>query len=113
MMEPEVIFFDEPLAFLDPPGRQLFLEILQELGKVHKTLFVATHDLNFAAEWGERFLVLESGRITRDGDRRILREGIQAFLGARPLTTEIFSGFVPKDELPVTVAESRKILERF
>jgi cobalt/nickel transport system ATP-binding protein len=110
ILNPQVIFFDEPLAFLDPPGQQLFLETLERLATEGKTLLVATHDLNFAAEWGERILFLQHGKMLADGDRTILREGFPAFGQCIPLPTQIFQGFAPDDELPVTVAESRQYL---
>lgn len=110
VLEPEVIFFDEPLAFLDPPGRVLLAETLAELAEEGKTLLVATHDLNFAAEWGERILFLENGRISADGDRTILRKGFPAFGGSIPIPTQIFHRFLPDDKLPVTIGEARTFL---
>lgn len=110
ILDPEVIFFDEPLAFLDPPGRQLFLGMLEFLANEGKTLLVATHDLNFAAEWGERILFLQNGEIGADGDRRILRHGFPAFGQCIPIPTQIFRSFVPDEHLPVTVSEAQSYL---
>ncbi len=112
IMEPEIIFFDEPLAFLDPPGRKLFIEILAQLKREGKSLFVATHDLNFAAEWGERFLVLHDGEILSNGDRRLFQKGIEAFGEIKPLVTQIFEGYVKTAELPVTVAGGRELIAK-
>lgn len=110
ILEPEVIFFDEPLAFLDPPGRQLFLETLEHLTDAGKTLLVATHDLNFAAEWGERVLLLQHGELIADGERTILRKGFPGFGQCIPTPTQIFRGFVPDSDLPVTVEEGRQFV---
>ncbi|AZR72616.1 hypothetical protein BBF96_03965 [Anoxybacter fermentans] len=111
VMNPEIIFFDEPLAFLDPPGRKLFIKIMEELFCQGKTLLVATHDLNFAAEWGQRFLVLKDGRIIADGDHKILKKGIATFDYSLPIPTQIFQGFVHESQLPLTIKESRELLK--
>lgn len=112
VMEPEIIFFDEPMAFLDPPGRELFMSILDKLYKQGKTLVIATHDLNFAAEWGERYILLNNGQISMDGDKNILIEGMEPFKYTLPITTQIFKDYMPSSELPVTVEEGREKLKK-
>lgn len=112
VMEPEIIFFDEPMAFLDPPGRELFMSILDMLYKQGKTLVIATHDLNFAAEWGERYLLLDNGQISIDGDKTVLREGMAPFNYNIPITTQIFKEYISSSELPITVDEGRETLRK-
>ena len=63
-MEPSVLLFDEPTAFLDPKARRSLIETLNTL---HHTKIVATHDLAFAAETCGRLIILKSGRIAADG----------------------------------------------
>ena len=85
-MEPSVLMFDEPTAFLDHKARRTVIEILK---KLHHTKIVATHDLNFAAEVCRRVIILSNGRIAADGtpdllyDRELMRncglEAIQLF----------------------------------
>ena len=64
VMEPEVIIFDEPTAFLDPKARRILLNILN---KLPQTKIVATHDLSFALEACRRCLVLKDGELAVDG----------------------------------------------
>jgi tungstate transport system ATP-binding protein len=63
VLEPEVLFLDEPFAALDAPTRGRLLGELAEILDERRiaTLFV-THDLDEAAELCERCLVLDAGR---------------------------------------------------
>jgi cobalt/nickel transport system ATP-binding protein len=61
--DPQVLLLDEPSAGLDPPGRRDLADLLGRLGA---TMLVATHDLEFAARFCTRFILLERGRIARD-----------------------------------------------
>jgi len=63
VLEPEVLFLDEPFAALDAPTRSRLLGELVEILDERRiaTLFV-THDLDEAAELCERCLVLDAGR---------------------------------------------------
>lgn len=112
IMNPEIILLDEPLAFLDPQGKKQFIDILGQLHNQGKTLFVATHDLNFAAEWGNYFILLNDGKIDTVNQREVFKGKNGAFQGVVPITVDIFRGFVPEDSLPLTIRDSRKLLEK-
>lgn len=66
-MEPEVLILDEPTAGLDPKGRD---ELLDQLEKLHKernmTIILVSHSMEDVANYAERILVLEKGRILFD-----------------------------------------------
>ena len=68
-MEPRVMLFDEPTAFLDPKARRHLIGILKSLPH---TKLIATHDLPFACEVCSRVVVLSGGAIAADGDPRAL-----------------------------------------
>lgn len=61
---PPLLLLDEPSAGLDPPGR---LSLARLLGRLDAAMLVATHDLDFAARFCRRFIVLAEGRISYDG----------------------------------------------
>lgn len=63
-MEPKVMLFDEPTAFLDPKARRNLINVL---GTLPQTKLIATHDLTFACETCSRVIVLQNGRIAADG----------------------------------------------
>ena len=66
-MEPEVLILDEPTAGLDPRGRD---ELLDMLAKLHKernmTVILVSHSMEDVANYAERILVLDKGRILFD-----------------------------------------------
>jgi cobalt/nickel transport system ATP-binding protein len=63
-MEPKVMLFDEPTAFLDPRSRRALLKTLADLPH---TKLIATHDLSFARELCGRALVLKDGALLAEG----------------------------------------------
>ncbi|WGI36905.1 ATP-binding cassette domain-containing protein [Mesomycoplasma lagogenitalium] len=67
-MKPDVIFFDEPTAGLDPAGIEETLKIFDKLNKSGKTIVIATHDLDNALTWTKRTIVFQNGKIIKDGD---------------------------------------------
>lgn len=70
-MNPKVLILDEPAAGLDPQGKKELFEIL---GKIRKedgiTLIFVSHSMDDIAEYAERVIVLDEGKIFADGDIR-------------------------------------------
>jgi len=66
--EPEVIFFDEPTAGLDPTNSRLVAELIAELRRgVADTAIVVTHDIEFADMVADRMAILHQGRFVETG----------------------------------------------
>lgn len=63
-MEPKLVLFDEPSAFLDPKARR---NLIQTLNSLSHTKLVATHDLTFALETCKRAVLLKDGKVFADG----------------------------------------------
>jgi cobalt/nickel transport system ATP-binding protein len=70
-MNPSLLMFDEPTAFLDPKAKRVLADTLN---KLHQPKIVATHDIAFAAEICERVIVLKNGRIMADGALSLLND---------------------------------------
>ena len=64
-LETEIIFFDEPTASLDPANIEKFKNTIN---KLDKTIVISTHDIDFAYEWADRFIIFNNGNIIADGD---------------------------------------------
>jgi cobalt/nickel transport system ATP-binding protein len=62
-MSPEVIVLDEPFAYLDPQGKKGLIQILQQLSAEGKTVIIATHDVDLAAEWADRIVIIQGGKV--------------------------------------------------
>lgn len=106
-MQPPVIVLDEPLAYLDPRGKETLLEILNRLYRDGVTIIIATHDVDFAAEWADRVIIIKNGRTLCQGDTSLLTEGevIREAHLRFPVVTQIFQklGWTGPDKLPSTV----------
>jgi len=61
-----LLLFDESLSALDPVNRAKCIELITCLHKAGRTIIQVTHDLEFAAEYGSRTVVLRKGRIALD-----------------------------------------------
>ncbi|OBZ18442.1 ectoine/hydroxyectoine ABC transporter ATP-binding protein EhuA [Bacillus sp. FJAT-27264] len=66
-MEPAILLFDEPTSALDPELVGEVLLVMKELTREGMTLVVATHEMNFAREVGDRVIFMEKGIISDDG----------------------------------------------
>ncbi len=61
--DPELIFWDEPMSWLDPLGRILVKDLMRDLKKRGKTLFFNTHILSDVQEVADEFAILHNGTI--------------------------------------------------
>ncbi len=66
-MDPPLLLMDEPTASLDQARRNELVETLRRLTARGRTLVVATHDVEFATALADRVIVLDAGRVVRDG----------------------------------------------
>lgn len=67
-VEPEVIFFDEPFANLDPPTRQALTDDMDRIiGERGIAAVLVTHDQSEALRMSDRIVVMNAGRIVQEG----------------------------------------------
>jgi ABC-type cobalt transport system, ATPase component len=67
-MEPEVLVLDEPMAGLDPAGREDVFRFIKEYHDKHGiTVIFVTHSMEDAARMARRIVVMRKGRIELDG----------------------------------------------
>jgi iron complex transport system ATP-binding protein len=74
--EARIVLLDEPTAALDIGHQQQALELLDALrAESELTLVAAMHDLTLAAQYAERMVLLDRGRVAADGlPRDVLTE---------------------------------------
>lgn len=65
-MEPRLMFFDEPTSALDPEMTVEVLDIIVELVKKGMTVFIVTHEMEFARRVGDRVIFMDAGDIIAD-----------------------------------------------
>jgi len=64
---PELIFLDEPTTGLDPQARRGLWEVIRDLRKAGKTIFLTTHYLEEAEELADRVAIMNRGKIVASG----------------------------------------------
>lgn len=70
-MEPEILILDEPAAGLDPVGRKEILGLLAQIhGENHITIILVSHSMDDVAQYAERILVMNQGKLVLDGTPR-------------------------------------------
>ncbi|WP_246036604.1 ABC transporter ATP-binding protein [Cellulomonas telluris] len=74
--DPPVLLLDEPSHGLDPAARDALVETLRSAARRDgRTVLVATHDLDLAAEVADRTVVLARGEVVADGPARTVLTG--------------------------------------
>ncbi|PSL21161.1 amino acid ABC transporter ATP-binding protein [Shimia abyssi] len=66
-MKPEIMLFDEITSALDPELVGEVLEVLKALKREGMTMILATHEMTFARDVGNRVCFLDRGRILEQG----------------------------------------------
>ncbi|MCD4843496.1 MAG: ATP-binding cassette domain-containing protein [Methanosarcinales archaeon] len=69
-MEPNIIVLDEPTTGQDRAHVNKFLQHIKELNKLGKTVIFITHDMNIAARYSNRMIVMKKGEVFLDGPTR-------------------------------------------
>jgi ABC-2 type transport system ATP-binding protein len=65
--DPDLLILDEPTASLDPVGRKEFRDILVELKRRGKTIFISSHILSEVESVCDRVAILQKGELKRIG----------------------------------------------
>lgn len=89
--EPEVLILDEPIAGLDPLGREAFLALVKRLNEAGMTILMISHNADALAEYAERIVILKDGMLFRDG-----------------VTREVFSDMDELQKNGIGVSEARR-----
>jgi energy-coupling factor transport system ATP-binding protein len=66
-LEPDLLVLDEPTTGQDRGHIHKFLDKIRELNRLGKTVILITHDMELAAEYAERIIVMKQGEILLDG----------------------------------------------
>jgi len=65
-MRPSTLVLDEPVAGLDPAGREELLKLIQDIHKGGVTVIMVTHSMDDAARLCGRLIVLNRGEVAFD-----------------------------------------------
>jgi len=79
VMDPEVIVLDEPFTNLDYPGTVQVLKTIADLHTEGRTIILTTHDIEKVFTLADRMVVMDQGRIVRDGSPHEVVYDIEQF----------------------------------
>lgn len=118
----EVLVLDEPMASLDPAGKDEIHVLLNDLHAAGKTLVVATHDVDFAAGWADVVILMDRGQVVAVGGPGLLvNEAAMNVAGlSLPLVSRPFERLRPLvksrdlglERLPANIGEAFAWLKR-
>jgi len=66
-VRPGILILDEPIAGLDPLGREAFLKVLRGLNDQGVTIIMVSHDADAVCDYANRVVLMDGGRIIKDG----------------------------------------------
>ncbi|MEG3616170.1 ABC transporter ATP-binding protein [Isoptericola haloaureus] len=111
-MRPRLLLLDEPTSSLDLRSRDDVIDMLSALAEHIRCTVVATHDMHLVAEWADRVVVLDQGRVVADTDPATLFASPDVLRRARlvpPQVTQVGHA-LGMDPLPLSVAETTRRL---
>jgi ABC-2 type transport system ATP-binding protein len=74
--DPEVIFFDEPSAGLDPQSRRVVWDFIKDFEREQKTVILTTHNMEEADDLSEELVIIDHGKIIAQGSPQSLKSKI-------------------------------------
>src|SRR5208283_3588723 len=97
--DPDLLILDEPTASLDPVGRKEFRDILLELKRRGKTVFISSHILSEVETVCDRVAILQNGELKRIGTLQELSANKRTKLVVKGLSAPVM------EALATTTAE--------
>jgi phospholipid/cholesterol/gamma-HCH transport system ATP-binding protein len=93
-LDPEILFYDEPSAGLDPVTSAEIDHLIMDLsGKLGVTSVVVTHEMDSAFRIADRMAMLDRGRMLKVGTRREFQD-IREGLGSGAQTSDLIRRFL-------------------
>lgn len=69
-VQPQILILDEPTTGLDYRECMRIMELVKTLNETGTTVVMVSHDMEIVADFAERVIVVEQGKIVLDGDCR-------------------------------------------
>ncbi len=73
VMDPELVFIDEPSAGLDPRAAHITWNFIRRLRDGGKTILLTTHNMHEAEELSDRIYIIHKGKIITEGTPQNLK----------------------------------------
>jgi len=82
-MDTPILLLDEPISSLDNRSSTEVYDILRRENKKGKTIIAVEHNTEMLAEYADRIIVFNEGRIVLDGGKEILKNRLLKELGLK------------------------------
>ena len=119
VMDPEILVIDEPTSQLDPKGTQDIFKIINIMAKKGKTIILVEHKLELIAEYAEKIVVLDEGKIILSGkasevlNNKILLKKEIGMTQYSMLAYELEkAGKAKFEEIPITKEKTVELLKK-
>jgi len=90
---PQILFWDEPMSWLDPLWRVLVKELMIELKSKWKTIFFNTHILSDVQEIADKFGIIFDGKIIFEDYTKNLEKNLE----------ELFKELIQKEDKKIEI----------
>jgi energy-coupling factor transport system ATP-binding protein len=116
VMEPEILILDEPTSQLDPKGTQEVFEIIQIMKQQGKTIILVEHKINEIAEYANRVVFMDNGKIIMDGPTQeiltnpVLQEYNCTIPQYAMLGLEMKKRGYQLEEIPITFKNAKQVI---
>ena len=114
-MKPQILVLDEPTSNLDPIGKEEVFTVTRRINQEEGlTVIIAEHEVEVIAEYADKVILLEQGKITQIGSPEELFPNIvdvQSNVGVRIPQITDFASKIPekfKGSIPVTVDQAKE-----
>jgi len=128
--DPEIAFLDEPTTGLDPQARRGLWEVIEDMRKKRKTVFLTTHYMEEAERLCDRIAIIDHGKIIAMGSPEDLisrnfkeraiqftinptppKEMLEEFPGATNVTIDDEDVLIYSEQIPATMSAILKYAE--
>lgn len=75
ILKPEILLLDEPTRGIDSKTKECLGETLKKLNESGTTIIMVTHDVEFAAEYSYKFVLMFNGEIAAEGSKEEVLSG--------------------------------------
>lgn len=122
-MQPDYLVMDEPMAGMDPQGRESLMDLIKRLRSLGRTIVVVSHHMDEIAAISDEVAVMSEGEIVMTGSpRRVFAdiEGLNRLSLDAPFATQIVrklnargfglpEGLITVEEAAQAIADRLKI----
>lgn len=92
ILKPKLLLLDEPTRGIDVKIKSEISKIIRDLSRDGVSILLITHDMEFATDCADKFMLMFDGEIVDIGDSRVLEDCIFYTTEINKLTREFISG---------------------